>query len=170
MVNGTPHTAVTPAERKHVPNGGRDPALAGGPLAPGACLLLREAVAAALIRIRDAAMTFKPAIWHPITVALSAINLVGIGLAAGAGEPWHAGVHVALAGVFALAARHLRQSLTNRENQAELDEVELELRGLRQELIEAQERLDFAERMLTQGLEPRRMEAERRDPGQPDTR
>ena len=113
-------------------------------------------------------MTFKPTIWHPITVALSAINLVGIGLAAGAGEPWHAGVHVALAAAFGLAARQLRQRIAGTESQAELQEVEVELTSLRQELIDAQERLDFAERMLAQGMEPRRMEAERREP--PETR
>jgi hypothetical protein len=109
-------------------------------------------------------MTFKPAIWHPITVALSAINLVGVGLAAAGGETWHAGLHVVLAGAFALAARHLGRRLSGSETQAELGEVEVELAGLRQELIEAQERLDFAERMLAQGLEPRRVEVERKQP------
>jgi hypothetical protein len=168
MVNGTPRTAVTPAATTRAVRPAA-PTPAGGPLALDARRLLRDAAAAVFIRIRDAAMTFKPAIWHPITVALSAVNLIGIGLAAGAGEPWHAGVHVALAGAFALAARHLRQTLTSREHQAELDEVALELRGLRQELSEALERLDFTERMLTQGLEPRRVEVERRDPGQPES-
>lgn len=112
-------------------------------------------------------MTFKPAIWHPITIALSAINLIGVGLAAGAGETWHAGLHVALAGAFALAARHLGQRMAGGESQAELQEVEVELAALRQELIDAQERLDFAERMLAQGMEPRRVEAERREPPSP---
>jgi len=35
-------------------------------------------------------MTFKPAIWYPIAVVLSAINLVGVGFAVGPGEVWHA--------------------------------------------------------------------------------
>jgi hypothetical protein len=112
-------------------------------------------------------MTFKPAIWHPITIALSAINLVGAGLAAGAGEAWHAGLHVVLAAAFGLAARHFGRRITGGESQVELAEVELELAGLRQELIDAQERLDFAERMLAQGMEPRRMEAERKEPPDP---
>lgn len=38
-------------------------------------------------------MTFKPAIWYPIAVVLSAINLVGVGFAVGPGEPWHAAIH-----------------------------------------------------------------------------
>jgi hypothetical protein len=109
-------------------------------------------------------MTFKPATWYPITIALSAINLVGAGLAAGGGETWHAGLHVVLAAGFALAARHVGRRITRNESQAELQEVEVELAGLRQELIDAQERLDFAERMLAQGVEPRRMEAERKEP------
>ena len=109
-------------------------------------------------------MTFKPSIWHPITVALSAINLVGVGLAAGAGEMWHAGLHVALAAAFGVGARQLGRRMAGTESQAELQDVEVELAGLRQELIDAQERLDFAERMLAQGMEPRRMEAERPEP------
>jgi hypothetical protein len=74
------------------------------------------------------------------------------------------GLHVALAAAFGLAARHLGQRMAGSERQAELQEVEVELAGLRQELIDAQERLDFAERMLAQGMEPRRMEAERQEP------
>ena len=109
-------------------------------------------------------MTFKPSIWHPITVALSAINLIGVGLAAGAGETWHAGLHVALAAAFGFAARQLGQRMAGSESQVELQEVEVELAGLRQELIDAQERLDFAERMLAQGMETRRVEAERKEP------
>src|SRR5688572_14351804 len=38
---------------------------------------------------QDLAMTFKPAIWRPIAVVLSAINLLGAGFAAGSAEPWH---------------------------------------------------------------------------------
>ena len=55
-------------------------------------------------------MTFKPAIWFPIAVALSAINLVGVGFAVGPGESLHAATHAALALVFGLWAQRLRRA------------------------------------------------------------
>ncbi len=45
-------------------------------------------------------MTFKPAIWFPIAVVLSVINVVGAGFAAGQAEPLHATIHAALALAF----------------------------------------------------------------------
>src|SRR2546425_8706094 len=54
-------------------------------------------------------MTFKPAIWYPITVVLSAFNLVAVGFTAA--EPWHAATHAALALGFGLWAQRLRQGL-----------------------------------------------------------
>ena len=42
-----------------------------------------------------------------------------------------------------------------------LDAVELEVSKLRQELSEAQERLDFTERLLAQGHDPRRADPQR---------
>jgi hypothetical protein len=42
---------------------------------------------------QDPAMTFKPAIWYPIAVVLGVGNVVGVGFAAQAAEPWHAAVH-----------------------------------------------------------------------------
>jgi hypothetical protein len=106
-------------------------------------------------------MTFKSAMWYPIAGVLSAINLVAAGFAIGQAEPVHAGVHVALALAFALWAHRLRQrSGGESELQARLEALEAELGelgGLRQELGEMQERLDFAERLLAQGSETRRM-------------
>ncbi len=78
-------------------------------------------------------MTFKPATWLPIAILLSAANLVAVGFAAGGTEPWHAGVHATLALGF----------------------------GLWAQLSETQERLDFVERRLVQGSEPRRVPPER---------
>ncbi len=54
-------------------------------------------------------MTFKPAIWRPIAIVLSVINLVAAGFAAGSAEPLHASVHVALGLAFGLWAQRLRQ-------------------------------------------------------------
>ena len=112
-------------------------------------------------------MTFRPAIWHPIAIAVSSLNLVGIGLAAGAGQPVHASVHVVLALAFGFAARHLRPGLAAGQGHAQLESVEGEIGDLRQALIEAQERMDFAERLLAQGMEARRAAEERHEPKPP---
>ncbi|MDQ3222585.1 MAG: hypothetical protein M3Q75_03795 [Gemmatimonadota bacterium] len=106
-------------------------------------------------------MTFKPAIWAPIAVVLSVVNLVGVGLAAGAPEPWHAAGHAALALMFGLWAQRLRQGPRGSELQdplevlEALEAVEAEVSKLRQELSEMQERLDFTERVLAKGPEAR---------------
>jgi hypothetical protein len=106
-------------------------------------------------------MTFKPAIWYPIAVVLTAINLAGAGFAAGQAEAWHATIHAALAVAFGLWAQRLRQAPRGSEPQARLEALEAEMGNLRQELSEAQERLDFAERLLAQGPEARRVDPQR---------
>jgi hypothetical protein len=116
-------------------------------------------------------MTFKPAIWRPIAAVLSVINLVGVGFAAGAAEPWHAAGHAALALAFGLWAQRLRQGpggseLQGRlealeELQARLETLEGDVSMMRQELSETLERLDFAERLLAQGPETRRVDPQR---------
>jgi len=108
-------------------------------------------------------MSFKSAIWFPIAVVLSVINLVAAGFAAGEPQPWHVGTHAALALAFGLGARRLRQGPGGSELQAPLEvleaveALEAEVSKLRQELSEMQERLDFTERVLAQGPESRRM-------------
>lgn len=112
-------------------------------------------------------MSFKPAIWYPIALVVSVMNLVGVGFAAGAAEPWHAAIHAALALAFGLWAQRLRQRPRGNELQAPLEvlealeAVEAEVSQLRQEVSETQERLDFTERLLAQGLESRRVGPER---------
>jgi predicted outer membrane protein len=103
-------------------------------------------------------MTFKPATWFPIAAVLAAINVVAIAFAA---APLHATAHGALAVAFAVWAQRLRHRLRTPELPAELEVLELEVNELRQELSEARERLDFAERVLTQQAESRRMGPER---------
>ena len=106
-------------------------------------------------------MTFKPAVWQPIAIVLSAANLVGIGVAAAGAEPWHAGVHGALAVAFGLWAQRLRRgdrlAGSDTLEQERFEALESEVGELRRELTEAQERLDFTERMLAQGAETRRV-------------
>jgi predicted nucleic acid-binding Zn-ribbon protein len=48
-----------------------------------------------------------------------------------------------------------------------LEALEAEVSRLRQEVSEMQERLDFAERLLAQRPDPRRMGPERQGPKQP---
>ncbi len=101
-------------------------------------------------------MTFKPRIWFPIATVLSAVNVVAVWFAAMPGEPLHATAHAVLALAFGVWAVRLRLGTGARGLEAELDEMELEMEALRQELSEAQERVDFAERILSQGEELRR--------------
>jgi hypothetical protein len=110
-------------------------------------------------------MRFKPWIWCLVAIALSGLNLVAVGAAAREGEPWHAGVHAALALVFGLWAERLWRSpgrvAGGSDLQAGLEALEIEVGNIRRELNEAQERLDFAERLLAQGSESRRVGPER---------
>jgi hypothetical protein len=104
-------------------------------------------------------MTFKPAIWRPIAVVLSGLNVVAVGFAAAAAEPLHAATHGALALAFGLWAQRMGSAPTGGETdmEARVEALELEVTSLRQELAEAQERLDFAERLLAQVSETRRL-------------
>jgi hypothetical protein len=107
-------------------------------------------------------MTFKPAIWKPITFVLSAANLVAVGLAAGAAEPYHAAGHAALALGFGLWAQRLwRSPTTSIESPVRLQELDADMSDLRRELSEVQERLDFTERVLAQRPESRQVGPER---------
>jgi hypothetical protein len=106
-------------------------------------------------------MTFKPAIWHPIALVLTALNIAGVGAAAGAAEPWHAGIHAVLGLAFWSWAQRLRQPTGAAADPERLETLELEVGQIRRELGEAQERLDFTERMLAQGREARHLDVDR---------
>ena len=109
-------------------------------------------------------MTFKSALWFPVSIVLSAVNLVAVGFAAGEPEPYHAAVHAGLALAFGLWAQRLgmRRRSSQLEGSAEvldaLDAVETEVNRLRQDLTETQDRLDFTERMLARESEIRRVD------------
>jgi hypothetical protein len=110
-------------------------------------------------------MTFKPKLWYPIAAVLSAMNLVGVGFAAGQAQAWHAGVHATLALAFGLWAQRLRR---RRPASGELEDrldaleaLEAEVGRLGQDMSELQERLDFTERVLAQGAEARRLGPDR---------
>jgi hypothetical protein len=106
-------------------------------------------------------MTFKPALWRPIAFGLSALNLVAVGFAAGAAEPWHAGIHAGLAVAFGAWAQRLRRAPGGADREERLEMLEDDVSEMRRELTEAQERLDFAERLLAQRREPRVIDQER---------
>jgi hypothetical protein len=112
-------------------------------------------------------MTFKPAVWQPIAVLLSVLNLVAGGFAAASAEPWHVTVHATLALAFGLWAQRLSwaqrlgQVSAGGELEAGLEALQFELNQLRRELTETQERLDFVERLLAQGPDPHRVGPER---------
>ncbi len=112
-------------------------------------------------------MTFKPALWYPIAVLLSVINVVAVGFATGPTRPWHATIHAVLAVAFGSWAYHLRQGPGGSRRQVGIQASEVlealqgEVSTLRRELSETQERLDFVERLLAQEPDLRRMRPDR---------
>lgn len=111
-------------------------------------------------------MTFKPRIWFPIAAVLSVLNVASVWIAAAPGEPLHATIHAALGVGFGLWAYKLflrkRGRLLDSATeqlaapvQEQIESFDAEMGLLRQELAETQERLDFAERMLTQARDRR---------------
>jgi hypothetical protein len=104
-------------------------------------------------------MALKPAIWQPVAIALSAVNLAAVGFAAAQAEGVHAAIHAGLAVAFGLWAQRLRMRRTQDAGdlQAGLEALEFEVSKLRQELGETQERVDFAERVLAQSRETRQV-------------
>jgi hypothetical protein len=106
-------------------------------------------------------MRFKPALWRPLSTVLSGINLIGAGFAAAAAEPVHATVHATLALAFGLWAQRLwRDRPVSGGQTADLEVLEADIGSLRGQLGEAQERMDFIERVLA-----REPERSRVDPG-----
>ena len=102
-------------------------------------------------------MTFKSPIWYPIALVLSVVNLVAMGVAMRPGEAWeHAGMHAALALAFGFWAQRLRQTPGTSDEGGRLEALEDQLNKMQRDLVETQERLDFAERLLAKGQGPRR--------------
>jgi hypothetical protein len=110
-------------------------------------------------------MNFRPALWQPIAIGLSAINLVAVGFAAAAAEPAHAAIHSGVALAFGLWAQRMGQRRAvgggEVEVQDRLEGLEGEMTDLKGQLSEVQERLDFTERVLAQNAEARRLGPDR---------
>ena len=107
----------------------------------------------------------NPILWRRIAIGLGILNVAGFGQALGVAEPVHAGIHAVLALAFGAWAWALGRGAPARELpadlQADVQSLADEVGSLRQELAEAQERLDFTERLLAQEREVRRVEPDR---------
>lgn len=105
-------------------------------------------------------------VWYALTVTLAVFNAAGYVVVAPLGEPGHALAHAGAATLFGLLAwriRRRRGAAALAAGDAErLEAIEAELSDQRRELADAHERLDFAERLLAQAAEERRLQQERR--------
>lgn len=98
--------------------------------------------------------------WRRLAIVASVFNVAGAGFAIAAGEGWHAGIHVTLALAFAFAAQRLtagghRSESASIQQQLDaqadaLEEAQATLARQAAQLAELNERVDFAERVLTQ--------------------
>ena len=103
----------------------------------------------------------KTRFWNTVLVVLSAGNLLSVWFAVAPGEPLHATVHAALAlgfGLWAQARIRLggvpwRAAALDTGSQGEIAALRDEAGDVRRELSEVLERLDFAERLLSQARE-----------------
>lgn len=117
-------------------------------------------------------MAFKSRIWQPVAIGLGALNMAGAGFAVALEQGEHAALHIGLAGVCAFWVHRIRRrpgggaGLITGERDARLEALENELDDQRRELAEAQERLDFAERLLTQAAERRQVPASHEPPSE----
>jgi HPt (histidine-containing phosphotransfer) domain-containing protein len=105
-------------------------------------------------------MRFNPKIWTPIAQVLAAVNVAAVYFAARDTEPIHALAHAALGAACMLWAERLRARATRALYDAEMAQADLmpgEMDHVHHELADVQERLDFAERMLTQRHEQDRV-------------
>jgi hypothetical protein len=111
----------------------------------------------------------KTRFWNAVLVLLSAVNLASVWFAARPGEPWHATIHAALALAFGLWAQgrmrlgeaRLRAGALDKGSGVEIPALQDEMGQVRRELGEVQERLDFAERLLSQAREGDRLPGRR---------
>lgn len=91
--------------------------------------------------------------WRLVAIALSVFNVAGAGFALAAGEGWHTGIHLSLAIAFAFAAQRLKERSSvsaAEEGTTKVEELQDTVARQAAQLTELQERVDFAERMLTQ--------------------
>ena len=102
-------------------------------------------------------MALNPRIWYPIAAVGFVVNVVGAAFAVNPADPWHAGIHATLAVAFGVWAQHLkvrkRAAAMESGDEPEIAVLRDDIGELRRELSELQERMDFAERLLSQARE-----------------
>jgi hypothetical protein len=105
-------------------------------------------------------MALNPRLWRPVAMVLSAANLAAVGFHAAIEQGEMAAVHGLLAAGAAYWAARLGRTRTpaleNPVADERMEQLEAELMQQRHELADAQERLDFAERLLSQSADRRR--------------
>lgn len=104
-------------------------------------------------------MASRARIWNAVLVVLSAGNVATVWFVAQPGHAWHAAAHATLAVAFGLWAQGRMRVGGARARAGALDGAEIpalwdEVGEVRRELGEVQERIDFAERLLSQTREP----------------
>jgi hypothetical protein len=104
-------------------------------------------------------MALNPRLWRPIAAVLGVANLVAAGFHIALEQGEMAGVHALLAAGAGYWASRLGRTrapaLENPDAEERMGQLEAEVMQQRQELADAQERLDFAERLLAQNAERR---------------
>jgi hypothetical protein len=111
-------------------------------------------------------MWFKHRAWIPVAWLLALANLGAVWFAARPGETWHATAHALLAGLFAVGAQRLtarqRSGAQLEQLQQALDQndqLQQMVDGMQTRLVELEERVDFAERLLAKHGELDRLRA-----------
>ena len=99
-------------------------------------------------------MWLKHRAWIPVAWVIAVGNLVAVGPAAAAAEPLHASIHAVLAGLFALGAGRLMARRSFRPDDERLKHAFAEMHD---RLLELEERVDFAERMLAKQRDAERL-------------
>lgn len=112
-------------------------------------------------------MWFRHRAWIPVAWGLSVVNVAAVWFAARPGEPTHAALHALLAvgcalGAQSLTARRRVESPSDQLQQTleQNEQLQQTLDDMHARVLELEERVDFAERLLAQ-----HRDAER--PGEP---
>jgi hypothetical protein len=111
-------------------------------------------------------MWFKHRAWIPVAWLLALGNLAAVWFAAQPGEPLHAALHALLGAGFALGAQRLmarRRSAVHGDHVQDTleqnEHLQQALDDMQPRLLELEERLDFAERLLTRYRDAERLDA-----------
>lgn len=109
-------------------------------------------------------MWFKHRAWIPVAWGLSVVNVAAVWFAARPGEPAHAAIHALLAVGCALGAQHLtarhrgdRPSEQLQQTLEQNEQLQQTIDDMHARVLELEERVDFAERLLAQHRDAERL-------------